>query len=94
MLKEDFKSGQDFEYVKYRIAQKLNVNQTDIDLYHNDKKLIPMFSICDVELNEDKKIYFDISNDSRGEKKDNEDVKESKDKNENLNKSVCSEASN
>lgn len=63
-FKETFKSGQDFEYVKYKIAHKLQVNQNDIDLYNNDKKLIPMFSICDVELNDDKKIHYEIKNDN------------------------------
>ncbi len=59
-MKETFKSGQDFEYGKYRISQKLELNIEDIDLYNDDKKVIPMFSICDIELNQDKTLFFEI----------------------------------
>ncbi len=46
--------------MKYRISQKLELNIEDIDLYNDDKKVIPMFSICDIELNQDKVLLFEI----------------------------------
>ena len=60
VLKETFKSGQDFEFVKYKIAKTFDLNVNDIELYHEEKKLIPLFSICDVELNKEKLIYFKV----------------------------------
>mmetsp|Transcript_33564 Transcript_33564/g.34861 ORF Transcript_33564/g.34861 Transcript_33564/m.34861 type:complete len:127 (+) Transcript_33564:15-395(+) len=57
-FKEEFKGGQDFEYVKYVISKKLNVNIEGVTLYNDGKKLIPLFSICDVVI-KDNIIQFD-----------------------------------
>ncbi len=71
---DTFKEGQDFEYVKYKLSQVLGVNQEQIvnilliliiknflqDLYHKDKFIIPVYSICDIDLNKDDIITVKI----------------------------------
>jgi hypothetical protein len=59
---ETFKSGQDFEYVKYVLSKKLDVSIERIQLFLNDKPIIPLYSICDVEHNSEKVIMFKVNN--------------------------------
>ena len=47
---ETFKGGQDFEYVKYVVSKQLGVSQEDIDIFNDGKKVIPLLSICDIEI--------------------------------------------
>jgi len=57
---DTFKEGQDFEYVKYKLSQVLGVEQEQIELYHNNKPIIPIYSICDIELKKEDIIIVKI----------------------------------
>ena len=57
---DTFKEGQDFEYVKYKLSQVLGVNPEQIDLYHNNKPIIPVYSICDIKYKSDEVITVKI----------------------------------
>ena len=57
---DTFKEGQDFEYVKYKLSQVLGVNPEQIFLYHNDKAIIPVYSICDIEYKPEETITVKI----------------------------------
>ena len=57
---DTFKEGQDFEYVKYKLSQVLGVNPEQIYLYHKDKAIIPVYSICDIEYKPEEVIIVKI----------------------------------
>ena len=57
---DTFKEGQDFEYVKYKLSQVLGVNPEQIFLFHNDKPVIPIYSICDIEYKPEEVIIVKI----------------------------------
>ena len=57
---DTFKEGQDFEYVKYKLSQVLGVNHEQIYLYHNNKPIIPVYSICDIEYKPEEVITVKI----------------------------------
>lgn len=61
MLREKFKPGQDFEYVKYRLSKALGLEGEEISLTLNGKAIIPIYSICDVEMSKDDVILFKIN---------------------------------
>lgn len=67
-ISENFKGGQDFEYVKYKLSTLLNTQPEDMvngyfiqTLYLNGKQIIPLFSICDIEIAEDDIIIVEIT---------------------------------
>ena len=57
---DTFKEGQDFEYVKYKLSQVLGVNREQIFLFHNDKPIIPVYSICDIDYKPEQVITVKI----------------------------------
>ena len=57
---DTFKEGQDFEYVKYKLSQVLGVNPEQIFLFHNEKPIIPIYSICDIEYKPEQVIIVKI----------------------------------
>ncbi len=57
---DTFKEGQDFEYVKYKLSQVLGVNPEQIFLFHKDKPIIPIYSICDIEYKPEEVITVKI----------------------------------
>ena len=59
---ENFKGGQDFEFVKYRAGVLLEVDPESITLYHNDKPIITIYSISDVEIGSKDVIVIEITN--------------------------------
>ena len=61
---DTFKEGQDFEYVKYKLSQVLGVNPEQIFLYHKDKPIIPVYSICDIDYKPEESIIVKIKSES------------------------------
>ena len=57
---DTFKEGQDFEYVKYKLSQVLGVNPEQIYLFHNNKPIIPVYSIVDIEYKPEEVITVKI----------------------------------
>ena len=57
---DTFKEGQDFEYVKYKLSQVLGVNPEQIFLFHNNKPIISVYSICDIEYKPEEVITVKI----------------------------------
>ena len=57
---DTFREGQDFEYVKYKLSQVLGVNREQIFLFHNDKPIIPVYSICDIDYKPEEVITVKI----------------------------------
>lgn len=58
---DTFKGGQDFEYVKYKLSQVLGVNQQQIELFFNNQPIIPVYSICDINIKKDDVIIVKIN---------------------------------
>ena len=61
-FQENFKGGQDFEFVKYRVGAILEVDPELIKLNINDKPIIPIYSISDIEIGEKDVIVIEITN--------------------------------
>ena len=57
---DTFKEGQDFEYVKYKLSLVLGVDPEQIFLFHKDKPIIPIYSICDIEYKPEEVITVKI----------------------------------
>lgn len=73
-----FKGFQDFEYVKYVLSTLFKLNSDNIELFNQGKKLIPLFSISDVEL-VDNTVHYELTapdddeNDNKEKEKENND---------------------
>ena len=61
-FKHEFKGSQDFEYVKYIISKKIDCSLDELILFHKEKQLIHLFSICDVDLQDDTDIIYKFKN--------------------------------
>ena len=56
--------------MKYIVSKKTGANQDDIELFNNDKKIISLFSIVDVVL-ENQTVKFEITGTINKEENEN-----------------------
>ena len=60
-LSEVFKQGQTFEWVKNKVAIKLEAKYQDLELYLNGKRIPEPFCLIDMQINEDKVIEVRVA---------------------------------
>ena len=61
-FEDNFKGGQDWEFVKYRVGNCLDIDPDLISLFHNEKPIIPIYSISDIEIGVGDIIVVEIKN--------------------------------